>query len=220
MKRITISFIGIFALLFVGSSSFAVQIDIFGTGVDDSGTLTGLVTADTHYSLIDPVGDSATAYAAGDGHPNWINATSTAQWITPTGNGVDWVATGSWIYSIDFDLTGFDSSTAIIEGLWASDNNSSISLNGVSTGLTNPGFASLLNFSLDPSYLESGINTLTFSVNNTYNGRNNPSGLIVDITTATANAVTPAPVPEPSTILLLGSGLLGLGWYGRKRKKA
>lgn len=29
-----------------------------------------------------------------------------------------------------------------------------------------------------------------------------------------------SPVPEPSTILLLGSGLLGLVWYGRKRKKA
>ena len=36
----------------------------------------------------------------------------------------------------------------------------------------------------------------------------------------TSIALNPTePVPEPSTILLLGSGLLGLGWYGRKRKK-
>lgn len=28
-----------------------------------------------------------------------------------------------------------------------------------------------------------------------------------------------APVPEPSTVFLLGSGLLGLSWYERKRKK-
>ncbi len=32
--------------------------------------------------------------------------------------------------------------------------------------------------------------------------------------------VGPAPVPEPSTILLLGGGLIGLGWYSRKRKSS
>ncbi len=38
--------------------------------------------------------------------------------------------------------------------------------------------------------------------------------------TVTGDNGNTAPVPEPSTILLLGCGLLGLGWYGRKQKKA
>lgn len=37
---------------------------------------------------------------------------------------------------------------------------------------------------------------------------------------ATSNAVVPAPVPVPASVLLLGSVLMGLGLFGRRKKAA
>lgn len=44
------------------------------------------------------------------------------------------------------------------------------------------------------------------------------SGGILDGGTV-ASGATPAPAPEPATLLLLGSGLMGMGWFGRKKMK-
>ena len=41
----------------------------------------------------------------------------------------------------------------------------------------------------------------------------------LDYSTLTANGENNAPVPEPGTLLLLGSGLAGLAFYRRKRTK-
>ncbi len=65
-------------------------------------------------------------------------------------------------------------------------------------------------FAIDLSWLMLGNNHVEIEVD--------PQTWIMEAETSklTVNA---APVPEPSTMLLLGSGLLGIGFYRRKSKK-
>jgi len=58
-------------------------------------------------------------------------------WIGPT-NGDANDPTGTYVYTLVFDFSGFNPNTATISGDLASDNNSSILLNGKDAGFSYP----------------------------------------------------------------------------------
>jgi hypothetical protein len=142
-------------------------------------------------------GGSTSLYA----HPAWL-ATESISYGTSAWIGADSLAPGNYTYSTTFDLTGLNASTASIFGDWAGDNTGvSIFLNGSNTGITaNAGsvnFGGFTAFNIDnTANFNGGLNTLSFTIDNTAGQGNNPAGLRVAMT-GTADIAT-ADVPEPS----------------------
>jgi hypothetical protein len=206
------------AILILAGAAHAVPIQIFNTGVDGSGTpLANGTVGDPHYTLIAvPAGSTdIRVLTSGGGWPvgPWIGDDSISAWIGPNNDAYAWSPAGSYTYRTTFDLSGLDPATASLAGLWSTDNYlSDILLNGVSTGNTGGSFTSWSSFTISSGF-GAGVNTLDFTVYNT----EAPTGLRLEIT-GNANEAQSA-VPEPSAMLLLGSGLVGLVGYGRWRFK-
>ena len=138
----------------------------------------------------------------------WLTNSVSSSWISVqpsyTSDQIDAPDT-PYTYSTMFDLTGLNEATASITFLVAVDNHlTDVLINGVSTGLSYGSFAALSGPLTINSGFIAGVNTLSFVTFNAAGDTYNPSGLRVEFTGATADAL----VPEPSSIALLGAGIL------------
>jgi hypothetical protein len=183
---------------------------IFNTGVDDNGVPLGDDVDDPHYHLLD-IGSGALEDATVRNQfpiPPWVPNDSTSRWIGPN-DDVNFQADGpdgDYAYEILFDMTGLLPETAVIRGLWSTDNAGvDILLNGVLTGNSNPnGFGQSAYFEISAELGDvfvDGVNSLVFLLNNAPRGTapTNPTGLRVEM-------VGLAAIPEPSMLGLAGIG--------------
>ncbi len=166
---------------------------------------------DANWTLV-----GGTAYANNGINTNWLANNSTSRWITPTPNpnqSLDPTANNTYIYKLDFDLTGFQPGTASFSGRFAVDNLvSSIKLNGTTLAAAGGTFGSWTAFSANSGFV-TGLNTLTFTTTNLRQATGNPAGLRVEFTNSSIAAV-----PEPATwaMMIMGFGLIGGALRSRK----
>jgi hypothetical protein len=155
----------------------------------------------------------------------WAPAVGSSSWVSfdpnsgPTGGNVD--PNGTYTYTTTFTAQGGTYSGSMVV---MADDTTNVLLNGVEIippgALGNnthcadnaPTCLIQFNFNLDPVTLLNGLNTLTFNVQQTalvYQG--------LDFAGSLSNG---SPTPEPGTLLLLGTGLVGSAGALMRRMKA
>lgn len=150
------------------------------------------------------------------------NGLYSAEATTPFSEWV-WDATGTTqgqtlSFQFFFDLSGYDTSTASLTGLWGIDNAGEVFLNGNlisslpdQTALSNFTSLTALLVSAGSSFFLPTANVLVFSVFN-----NAPPAAFRAAVTVSADA---AAVPIPAALPLFAAGLSAMGFMGWRRKR-
>lgn len=209
MKLPTIYAFILLAILAI-TPAWAGNIAIYGTGATNSGT----GQADPNYQLISaPPGVSYPGPAYTSSYSAWQAPPTGLYWDNPF-NPLSYGPGGRYDYQTTFDLNGFNPATAVLTGLTGSDDAGEIWLNGVMVA-TMGSISSFAPFTitdgLNGAHFQSGIDTLDFMVDNTFVYQTSPTGLMVQI------SGTADPTPEPGSLVLMASGLAGLGGLLRRR---
>jgi hypothetical protein len=212
MKRTFVA--AVLAVSAFASAHAASITGLVNTGVGANGA------ADSNYSLTHNGAVSTPIITLNNVWPitPWLANTSDSKWITPTANqaqSFDPSSNGSYTYSLSFNLSGYDASTAALTGRVSADNNAVVLLNGTQIGSVSD-FKTWGSFgaSNGAGFL-AGNNTLEFVVTNLKQSTGNPTGLRVEFLSSN---VTPVPEPETYAMLLAGLGMVGL--IARRRKQA
>jgi hypothetical protein len=204
----------IFLPILVGAGILSAgPITLHNTGVNSSGVVLPDGSLTSFWTLSsEPIG----ATEALGGNPfSYYNIAyyannSVSGWVSPLATGNAGMG-GFYTYQLNFDLTGYDPTTALITGLFGVDNDGAILLNGHTVATTGfADFATPAAFTMNTGFV-AGLNTISVRMDN----GGDPSAFRVEFSSSSATpthtvSVTDdigSAVPEPGSGVLLTSGL-------------